>query len=125
MTVAHLAPHVALLAALTVATVLVLREGRRGRTQPGHGQWRPHSQSVGTAQHDRDAIKEHDMTNPKITQLYADSASPDSIRAELKKARTTRDRWSRHVDGLARLLDTRLAQVEVGTWPPTTEEPTR
>lgn len=42
MTVAHLAPHVALLAALTVATVLVLREGHRGHTRPGHG--RPRAQ---------------------------------------------------------------------------------
>ncbi|WP_030975192.1 hypothetical protein [Streptomyces sp. NRRL S-1824] len=62
---------------------------------------------------------------PKITALYAECASPDSIRIEIKKARVVRDRWQRHVDGLARLLDTRLGQIEAGTWPDTTEEATR
>ncbi|MFE0079202.1 hypothetical protein [[Kitasatospora] papulosa] len=65
---------------------------------------------------------------PKITTLYAENASPDSIRNEITKARATRDRWQRHVDELARLLDTRLGQIDAGTWPPTpdhaTEEPT-
>lgn len=65
------------------------------------------------------------MTNrPKITALYAECASPDSIRIEIKKARATRDQWSRHVDGLARLLNTRLDQINAGTWAPTTEGPT-
>ncbi|MEU8623259.1 hypothetical protein [Streptomyces sp. NPDC048669] len=63
-------------------------------------------------------------TRPKITDLYAEHASPDSIRIEIKKARTTRDRWSRHINALTRLLDTRLAQIDAGTWP-TPEEPTR
>ncbi|MEU3656448.1 hypothetical protein AB0E67_27305 [Streptomyces sp. NPDC032161] len=62
---------------------------------------------------------------PKITALYAECASPESIRIEIKKARAARDRWQRHIDGLARLLDTRLAQIDAGTWPPTTEETTR
>ena len=43
MTAAHLAPHAALLAALTVATAFSLREGHRGRHTPGHGHTRPHS----------------------------------------------------------------------------------
>lgn len=64
---------------------------------------------------------------PTIAALFAEHASPDSIRAEMAKARATRDRWQRHVDSLARLLDTRLAQIEAGTWPTTpdhaTEEP--
>lgn len=58
---------------------------------------------------------------PKITALYAEHASPESIRIEIKKARAARDRWQRHVDGLARLLDTRLGQIEAGTWPAATE----
>lgn len=62
---------------------------------------------------------------PKITALYAENASPDSIRIEIKKARLVRDRWQRHVDGLARLLDTRLSQIEAGAWPGSTEEPTK
>lgn len=61
----------------------------------------------------------------KITDLYAEHASPASIRIEIKKARTTRDRWSRHINALTHLLDTRLAQIEAGTWPTTDEEPTR
>lgn len=62
---------------------------------------------------------------PKITELYAECASPDSIRDEIKKARAHRDRWQRHVDGLVCLLDSRRSQIDAGTWPPvTTEEPT-
>lgn len=64
------------------------------------------------------------MTQPKITDLYAANASPDSIRNEIKKARAARDQWQRHVDGLARLLDTRLAEIDAGTWPPTPTEET-
>ncbi|MEV8101110.1 hypothetical protein [Streptomyces sp. NPDC088135] len=61
---------------------------------------------------------------PKITALYAEHASPESIRIEIKKARAARDRWQRHVDGLAHLLDTRLGQIDAGTWPAAvTEEP--
>ncbi|MFF2411778.1 hypothetical protein [Streptomyces sp. NPDC058092] len=60
---------------------------------------------------------------PKIAALYAEHASPESIRIEIKKARAARDRWQRHVEGLARLLDTRLGQIDAGTWPPATEEP--
>jgi hypothetical protein len=38
MTLTHLAPHVALLVALTVLTVLCLREGYRGRHNPEQGE---------------------------------------------------------------------------------------
>lgn len=61
MTVAHLAPHVAVCALLAVAVWLLLREGHRDRAKPGHGRTRPHSRWVGTKQQDHDAIKEHDM----------------------------------------------------------------
>lgn len=57
MTVLQLAPHAALLAAGVTLTVLVLREGYRGRHNPGHGHTRPHSRYVGTAQQDHDAIE--------------------------------------------------------------------
>ncbi|GAA2946324.1 hypothetical protein GCM10020227_11510 [Streptomyces flavovirens] len=57
MTLAHLAPHAALLAAGTTLSVLCLQEGHRDRHTPGHGHTRPHSQSVGTAQQDRAAIE--------------------------------------------------------------------
>ena len=60
-------------------------------------------------------------TRPKITALYAECASPEEIRIEIKKARATAARWQRHVDGLTALLDTRLGQIEAGTWPPTDE----
>lgn len=43
MTAAHLAPHAALLAALTVVTVLSLREGHRGRHRAGHGRTDDHA----------------------------------------------------------------------------------
>ncbi|MGW1546634.1 hypothetical protein [Streptomyces sp. NPDC002346] len=56
MTLAQLAPHAALLAALTVLAVLCLREGYRGRHKPGHGELRPHSRHVGTAAQDTAAI---------------------------------------------------------------------
>ncbi|MFG2670827.1 hypothetical protein [Streptomyces sp. NPDC048445] len=58
MTLAHHAPALALLASLTACAVLLLREGHRDHARPGHGQQRPHSRGVGTAQHDTDAIKE-------------------------------------------------------------------
>lgn len=57
-----------------------------------------------------------------MTPLYAEHASPENIRAAIKKARANRDRWQREVDGLGRLLDTRLGQIDAGTWP-ATEEP--
>ncbi|WP_331731835.1 hypothetical protein OG298_45170 (plasmid) [Streptomyces sp. NBC_01005] len=62
---------------------------------------------------------------PEITDLYAANASPDSIHARLAKARTQRDRWQRHIEGLTRLLDTRLGQIEAGTWPTVPEETDR
>ncbi|MGC4925599.1 hypothetical protein [Streptomyces sp. DT117] len=63
---------------------------------------------------------------PQITDLYAECASPDSIRVQITKARAARDRWQRHVDALTRLLDTRLAQIDAGAWPTVVpEEPTR
>ncbi|RPK76380.1 hypothetical protein EES45_23090 [Streptomyces sp. ADI97-07] len=61
---------------------------------------------------------------PKITALYAENASPDSIRNEITKARATQARWQRHVDNLYALLGTRLAQIDAGTWPPTTDHAT-
>ncbi|WP_329616431.1 hypothetical protein OG244_28290 [Streptomyces brevispora] len=57
MTLAHHAPALALLAALTACAVLLLREGHRDRTRPGHGHQRPHSRDVGTAQQDTDATE--------------------------------------------------------------------
>lgn len=63
-------------------------------------------------------------TRPTITDLYAESASPDSIRAEIKKAHRTQAQWTRHADNLCELLGTRLAQIEAGAWP-ATAEPTR
>ncbi|MEU3976864.1 hypothetical protein [Streptomyces bacillaris] len=56
---------------------------------------------------------------PKITALYAENASPDSIRHEIAKARTTRDQWEKHIDALDALLAYRLAQVDAGSWPTT------
>lgn len=67
MTLAHHAPALALLASLTVLAVLLLREGHRDHTRPGHGHQRPHSRDVGAAQQDTDAIKENDMTEQPET----------------------------------------------------------
>ncbi|MGW9299633.1 hypothetical protein ACWHA3_02245 [Streptomyces cyaneofuscatus] len=58
-------------------------------------------------------------TQPKITALYAEHASPDSIRHEITKARTTRDQWEKHIDALDALLAYRLAQIAAGSWPAT------
>ena len=60
MTTLQLLPHAALLVALTVLTVLVLREGYRGRHTPGHGHTRPHSAGVGSATDDKTAINRED-----------------------------------------------------------------
>ncbi|MFG2677008.1 hypothetical protein [Streptomyces sp. NPDC048445] len=57
MTLAHHAPALALLAALTACAVLLLREGHRDRARPGHGQPRPHSRGVGTDRQDHDALE--------------------------------------------------------------------
>lgn len=57
VTLAHLAPHAALLAAGATLSVPCLREGHRGRHNPGHGHTRPHSRGVGTAQQDHNAIE--------------------------------------------------------------------
>ncbi|MFE3583717.1 hypothetical protein [Streptomyces vinaceus] len=58
-----------------------------------------------------------------MTEQFTRHASPDAIRAEIKKARANRDRWQRRVDEMARLLDTRLGQIDAGTWPATDEQP--
>ncbi|MEU8623257.1 hypothetical protein [Streptomyces sp. NPDC048669] len=57
MTLAHHAPALALVLLLALAAWLLLREGHRDHTRPGHGQQRPHSTRVGTAQQDHDAIE--------------------------------------------------------------------
>ena len=49
--------------------------------------------------------------------LFAEHASPESIRAELEIARKNRDRWQRRIDWLSRLRDDRDKQIEAGTWP--------
>lgn len=62
------------------------------------------------------------MASQRIDPLYAEHASPDSIRHQIKLARANRDRWQRRVDALTRLLDQRLGQIDTGTWPPKEEE---
>lgn len=57
MTLARITPALALLASLTACAVLLLREGHRDHTRPGHGHQRPHSRDVGAAQQDTDAIE--------------------------------------------------------------------
>lgn len=52
---------------MTVATVLVFREGHRGHTRPGHGQQRPHSAVVGTTEQDQAAL-DKEQTMRTVTQ---------------------------------------------------------
>lgn len=52
------------------------------------------------------------------TPLFAASASPYPIRLAIKKARANERRWRREAEALDALLETRLAQIAAGTWPP-------
>lgn len=62
-------------------------------------------------------------TPPPLRPEYIENASPESIRHQIKLTRAYRDRWQRRVDVLARLLDTRLGQIDAGTWPGRPEDP--
>lgn len=65
------------------------------------------------------------MTTPSpLRPEFIENASPDAIAHQLELARTNRDQWQVRVEQLVRLLDTRLGQIEAGTWPGQPEEPT-
>ena len=53
-----------------------------------------------------------------LKPLFVENASPEAIRAELKKARANRARWDRRAEQLEELLDQRLKQKAAGEWPP-------
>lgn len=57
-----------------------------------------------------------------IDPLFAENAAPEAIRHQIKLARANRDQCQRRIDNLARLLDTRLGQIDAGTWPPNTQD---
>lgn len=115
-------PALVMLVAGVVVAVLCFAEARRIDRNAARGRRtpvRPHSAHTGTATGDTAAIAHHDKEQ-QMTDLFAENASPDAIRHEIKKARATRDRWERRVTALAGLLDQRLGQIEAGTWPPNT-----
>lgn len=132
MTLAHAAPGLAVCVLLAVASVLLLREGHRDHARPGHGRTRPHSRDVGTAQQDRDAIKEHDMRNDRITYFIQSRPAPghpwrqaSGVVASWEDKATALDRIASRREMQSSWEHRLMQRTTTVTETPATEEPTR